>query len=131
MHRDVYQENVLVHDGHGLITDLGASRLITAARGPAGRGPEVHWPPGYASSYSTATPAADVFSLAVLAYRFACGDIPRYGTHRVDSAPTPLRPLLTGALAPDPRDRPTMTDLHDGLRQAAEPTSSPQPRRGH
>ncbi|MER5741102.1 protein kinase [Streptomyces sp. NPDC002262] len=131
VHRDVYQENVLVHDGHGMITDLGAARLTTAARGPAGRGPEVHWPPEYASSYSTAIPAADVFSLAVLVHRFACGDIPRHGTHRLDSAPDPLRPLLTGALAPDPRDRPTMTDLHDGLRQAAEPTSAPQQRRGH
>ncbi|MFD4374801.1 protein kinase [Streptomyces sp. NPDC058486] len=130
VHRDVYQENVLVHDGHGMITDLGAARLTTTPRGPAGRGPEVHWPPEYASSYNAATPAADVFSLGILVHRFTSGDIPRHGYHGLDSAPASLRPLLTGALAADPRDRPTMTDLRNGLRRAAEPSSAPQPHRG-
>lgn len=130
VHRDVYQENVLVHDGRGLITDLGAARRTTVPRGPAGRGPEVHWPPEYASAYSTATPAADVFSLAILAYRFVCGDIPRHGHSRLDSAPASLRPLLAGALASEPKNRPEMTELRDGLRQAAEPIPAPQPRRG-
>ncbi|MFD4371861.1 protein kinase [Streptomyces sp. NPDC058486] len=130
VHRDVYQENVLVDGHHGLITDLGAARRIAAPRGPAGRGPEVHWPPEYASSYATATPAADVFSLAILVYRFACGDIPRHGHSRLDSAPAPLRPLLIDALAPDRSDRPEMAELHAALRQAAEPGSPPQPRRG-
>ncbi|MFD6347783.1 protein kinase [Streptomyces roseolus] len=130
VHRDVYQENVLVHGGCGLITDLGAARLTAAPRGPAGRGPEVHWPPEYASSYSTAMPAADVFSLAILVHRFLCGDIPRHGYSRLDSAPTVLRPLLDAALAPKPEDRPAMTDLREGLRAAAEPVSAPQPRCG-
>ncbi|WP_329309251.1 protein kinase domain-containing protein [Streptomyces microflavus] len=130
VHRDVYQENVLIHNGLGMITDLGAARLTTAARGPAGRGPEVHWPPEYASSYNTATPAADVFSLAVLVYRFACGDLPRHGAHQLGSAPTALRPVVAAALAPDPRDRPSMADLHDALRQAAAPASASHPRRG-
>ncbi|MGA5215135.1 protein kinase domain-containing protein [Streptomyces cinereoruber] len=130
VHRDVYQENVLVHDGRGLITDLGAARLTAQARGPVGRGPEVHWPPEYACSYNTATASADVFSLAVLVHRFVCGDIPRHGTHRLGSAPAGLRPMLTAALAPTPRDRPSMADLHAALRQAATPTSATQPRRG-
>ncbi|MFB8026826.1 MULTISPECIES: protein kinase [unclassified Streptomyces] len=124
VHRDVYQENVLFHDGHGLITDLGAARRLDTPRGPAGRGPEVHWPPEYATSYSTATPAADVFSLAVLTYRYLCADIPRHGHSHLETAPAALRPLLSAALAPEPKDRPEMSDLRDGLRHAATQTTA-------
>ncbi|MFJ9239711.1 protein kinase [Streptomyces anulatus] len=125
VHRDVYQENVLIHDGRGLITDLGAARRLNTPRGPAGRGPEVHWPPEYATSYSTATPAADVFSLAVLTYRYLCADIPRHGHSRLQTAPAALRPLLTAALAPEPKDRPEMSELRRGLRHAAPSTTAP------
>ncbi|MGW5096302.1 protein kinase domain-containing protein [Streptomyces nodosus] len=121
VHRDIYQENVLIHDGHGLITDLGAARRTDTPRGPAARGPEVHWPPEYATSYDTATPAADAFSLAVLVYRYLCADIPRHGHSRLQAAPAVLRPLLSAALAPEPKDRPEMSELRDGLREAAQP----------
>lgn len=130
VHRDVYQENVLIHDGHGLITDLGAARRTETLRGPAARGPEVHWPPEYATSYNTATPAADSFSLAVLVYRYLCADIPRHGHSRLQVAPACLRPLLSAALAPEPKDRPEMSKLRDGLRQAAALTTAHGPR-GH
>ncbi|MFJ8450430.1 protein kinase [[Kitasatospora] papulosa] len=118
VHRDVYQENVLLHDGRGLITDLGAARRLDTPRGPAGRGSEVHWPLEYATSYNTATPAADVFSLAVLTYRYLCADIPRHGHSRRQTAPAALRPLLAAALAPEPKDRPEMSDLRRGLHAA-------------
>ncbi|MEU8708641.1 protein kinase [Streptomyces sp. NPDC048565] len=124
-HRDVYQENVLIHDGRGLITDLGAARRLDTPRGPTARGPEVHWPPEYATSYSTATPAADVFSLAVLTYRYLCADIPRHGHSHLQTAPAVLRPLLSAALAPEPKDRPEMSELRDGLQRAAAPTTAP------
>lgn len=123
VHRDVYQENVLIHDGRGLITDLGAARRLDTPLGPAGRGPEVHWPPEYTTSYSTATPAADVFSLAVLTYRYLCADIPRHGHSHLETAPAALRPLLSAALAPEPKDRPEMSELRDSLRHAATPTT--------
>ncbi|MFF4650906.1 protein kinase [Streptomyces sp. NPDC001380] len=130
VHRDVYQENILVHDGRGLITDLGAARHTDRPRGPAGRGPEVHWPPEYATAYDRATPAADVFSLAVLVHRLLCADIPRLGGHpRLATAPAPLRPLIAAALAPEPADRPAMDELRDALRQAAATTALPA-RRG-
>ncbi|MGW2057495.1 protein kinase domain-containing protein [Streptomyces sp. NPDC001840] len=119
VHRDVYQENILISDGVGLITDLGAARRTDTPRGPAARGPEVHWPPEYAASYDRATPAADVFSLAVLVYRFLCADIPRHGHSRLDAAPAVLRPVISAALAPAPEDRPAMSELRDALRQAA------------
>lgn len=94
-------------------------------RGPAARGPEVHWPPEYATSYSTATPAADVFSLAVLTYRYLCADIPRHRHSRLETAPAALRPLLSAALVPEPKDRPEMGELRDGLRHPATPTTAP------
>ncbi|AJC54958.1 protein kinase [Streptomyces sp. 769] len=128
VHRDVYQENILIHDGHGLITDLGAARRTDTPRGPASRGPEVHWPPEYATSYDRATPAADVFSLAVLAYRFLCADIPRHGHSRLDAAPPAVRPFISAALAPTPADRPAMSELRDALRQAANPAAALAPR---
>lgn len=129
VHRDVYQENILIRDGRGLITDLGAARRTGKRRGPAGRGPEVHWPPEYATAYDMATEAADVFSLAVLAYRFLCADIPRLsGHHRLAATPATLRPLIVAALAPAPGDRPPMGDLRDALRQAAFPAAAPAQR---
>lgn len=128
VHRDVYQENILIRQGRGLITDLGAARRTDTPRGPTGRGPEVHWPPEYATSYDQATAAADTFSLAVLAYRFLCADIPRHGG-RLDVAPAALRPVLAAALAPAPKNRPAMSELRDALRQAATPPAAPA-RRG-
>lgn len=119
VHRDVYQENILIRDGRGLITDLGAARRTDTPRGPVSRGPEVHWPPEYATSYDRATPAADTFSLAVLVYRFLCADIPRHGHSRLDIAPPVLRPTISAALAHVPQDRPAMSDLRDALCQAA------------
>ncbi|MGH3871444.1 MAG: protein kinase domain-containing protein [Pseudonocardiaceae bacterium] len=120
VHRDVYQENILLHDGRGLITDLGAARYDSAPRGPDQRGPEVHWPPEYATNYATATPAADVFSLAVLAYRLTCADLPRlHSLHRMDRIPAPLREIVIGALAHDAADRPSMPELRDALRISA------------
>jgi serine/threonine-protein kinase len=120
IHRDVYQENILISDGTGLITDLGAARIEGSPRGPSWRGPEVHWPPEYAHSYSTATPAADVFSLAVLTYRYLCRDIPRYGQSRLPAAPAALRPVLTAALDAEPVARPPMADFRDALQSSAD-----------
>lgn len=130
VHRDVYQENVLVRDGHGLITDLGAARRVDTPRGPARRGPEVHWPPEYSTSYDRATPAADVFSLGVLVYRFVCADIPRHGHSQLDAAPATLRSVISAALAHAPEDRPTMSDLRDALRRTATPATA-LAQRGH
>lgn len=124
VHRDVYQENILLCDGCGLITDLGSARRDNAARGPIRRGPEVHWPPEYATSYDTATPAADVFSLAVLTYRVVCADLPRlHGLRRIDGIaemPKLLRETVVAALAHEPAHRPSMAELRDALRNSAD-----------
>ncbi|RDG37843.1 hypothetical protein DVH02_12340 [Streptomyces corynorhini] len=120
VHRDVYQENILIVEGRGLITDLGAARRLTTPRGPDHRGPEVHWPPEYLTSYHQATPAADVFSLGVLIYRYLCADIPRLGGGtNLTLVPEPLRISVAAALSDQAADRPRMDDLRDALRTAA------------
>lgn len=120
VHRDVYQENILIDQGRGLITDLGAARRTTIPRGPDNRGPEVHWPPEYLTGYHEATPAADSFSLGVLIYRYLCADIPRLGGHtNLTAIPYPLRTLVTSALSSHAADRPRMDDLRDALRTSA------------
>lgn len=124
VHRDVYQENVLVDEtGRGVITDLGAARRTSEPRGPRHRGPEIHWPPEYAGSYTEATPAADVYSLAVLAYRTLFADLPRLdGPRHHPGLSTTTTDHLTAALAHDPDDRPTMSHLRASLREAAATT---------
>ena len=119
VHRDVYQENILIHQGRGHITDLGASRRAHTPRGPRRRGPEVHWAPEYATDYAKAAPAADVYSLAVLVHRYLAGDIPRLH-HEQPGLPADLRQLLRAALATAPHDRPAMPELRDALQEHAQ-----------
>lgn len=128
VHRDLYQENILTDGSHGLITDLGAARLINTPRGPRRRGPEIHWPPEYLIDYAEAGPAADVFSLAVLTYRILFGDIPRLrGPVHSDSIPPTLTACVIAGLAEHPADRPSMAQMHDAL-TAAHPTAAVQHR---
>ncbi|MEV0963699.1 protein kinase [Streptomyces sp. NPDC049910] len=120
VHRDVYQENILIDRGRGLITDLGAARRLDIPRGPEQRGPEVHWPPEYLTGYHQATPAADVFSLAVLIYRYLAVDIPRLGGRKnLGLIPRPLRALVAAGLSDVAEERPRMDELRDALRAEA------------
>lgn len=122
VHRDVYQENILTSEGRGYVTDLGAARHSQSPRGPAHRGPEVHWPPEYQRDYANATAAADVFSLAVLTYRVLFADLPRLdGPAHQDGLPRALIDVVRAALAYAPASRPTMPDLRDALRAATHP----------
>ncbi|MFE9328131.1 protein kinase [Nocardia sp. NPDC052278] len=125
VHRDVYQENILIDHGRGLITDLGAARRLNIPRGPRCRGPEVHWPPEYRTDYQSAGPAADVFSLAVFTYRVLLGDIPRLAVPpSFASIPTPLGAVLSSALSHSPADRPTMTEFRNALQRDAIRTTT-------
>ncbi|MBR7825819.1 protein kinase [Actinospica sp. MGRD01-02] len=120
VHRDIYQENILIHQRRGLITDLGAAHRIGEPRGPRTRPPEPHWPPEYCSDYAAAAPAADVFSLAVLAYRFIVGDLPRLGsTNELGRIPTEARDAITRSLDHNPSARPSAHELADALKHAA------------
>ncbi|NUK21936.1 protein kinase domain-containing protein [Streptomyces lunaelactis] len=120
VHRDVYHENILINEGRGLITDLGAARRLPTPRGPEHRGPEVHWPPEYLTTFHEATPAADVFSLAVLTYRYLHGDIPRLDGQTRPRIPEPLGSVVTAALSAAVANRPGMDVLGASLRTAVD-----------
>lgn len=120
VHRDIYQENILIHQHRGLITDLGAAHRTGQPRGPQTRSPEPHWPPEYSTDYASATPAADVFSLAVLAYRFLVGDLPRLGsTHDLGLIPPTTRQMIVQSLDHDPSFRPAARELASALEHDA------------
>jgi serine/threonine-protein kinase len=120
VHRDIYQENILIHQHRGLITDLGAAYHAGQPRGPQTRTPEPHWPPEYSTDYASAAPAADVFSLAVLAYRFLVGDLPRLGsTPDLDLIPPATRQVIIQSLDHNPATRPSARQLADSLEHAA------------
>jgi serine/threonine protein kinase len=119
VHRDIYQENILIHQQHGLITDLGAAHHVGQPRGPQTRTPEPHWPPEYRTDYASASPAADVFSLAVLAYRYCVGDLPRLGSAQdLLHLPLAARDTIAQSLDHDPAIRPTARHLAEALEHA-------------
>lgn len=126
IHRDVYQENILISGSRGVLTDLGAARRASTPRGSQRRPPEIHWPPEYMTDYAAAGPPADVFSLGVLMYRYCTGDIPRiHSTQATERLPKQLRGSILGALEHDSAARPSMRELHRALQQCAPAEMKP------
>lgn len=77
VHRDLYQENVLVGPAGTTVIDLGAVKERKVATGPKVRGPEPHWAPEYLTDFAGAEAPADIYSLGVMLHRSLTGDIPR------------------------------------------------------
>jgi tRNA A-37 threonylcarbamoyl transferase component Bud32 len=124
VHRDVKPGNLLVRpDGVVKITDFGiawAADAVPLTRTGTVVGTAYYLSPEQATG-APVTPASDVYSLGVVAYECLAGVRPFPGTNPVAVAtahmqqpppplpsdiPPPVRDLVLGALAKDPKQRP-------------------------
>jgi serine/threonine protein kinase len=142
LHRDVKPTNVVMEGRSPILIDFGLARLaedptMTATGILLGT-------PGYLAPElllgDQPTLAVDVHGWAATLVFAATGSSPygrghtmaildrtRRGEFTLDGVPAGLRPLLAGALAPDPRERPTTQDVAgelDRLRGHDGPTSA-------
>jgi len=136
VHRDVKPGNILLSQGHALVTDFGIAKLVDAAA-PAGRhslteagftvGTVEYMSPEQASGAAGIDARADVYALAAVVYEMLAGEPPFTGPSKqavvprvLSERPRPIRKLrptlpshveraLTAGLAKVPADRPAGT----------------------
>lgn len=131
LHRDVKPTNVLMEGRNPVLIDFGLARLaedprLTATGFLLGT-------PGYLAPEilygDDPTPASDVHAWAATVVFAATGRTPygrgpamaimdraRHGERDLTGVPDALRPMLEDALAPEPHERPVLTELHEELR---------------
>jgi serine/threonine-protein kinase len=149
VHRDVSPENVLLAEGHALLTNLGLARALdsAAAAGLTDSATRIGTPaymsPEQAEGRREVDARSDVYSLAAVLFEMLAGE-PLFsgatpqaimakraaeGTPsaaRLSAVPPELVPALRAALAVDPDDRPPTTGA---LMQALDSPPRPAPRR--
>jgi tRNA A-37 threonylcarbamoyl transferase component Bud32 len=146
VHRDVKPENVMLTEGHALVTDFGiAKALSTATDEPLTRTGIAMGTPGYmspeqAAGLSQVDGRSDVFSLACVVYEMLVGAVPsrwvseaevRSGrfaraidgqVHAVQALPAAVQRALVRGLAIDVDSRfPVPEDLVSAMRGSAAP----------
>jgi serine/threonine-protein kinase len=112
VHRDVKPENILIEDGHAVISDFGVARALdaAAASGITATGFAVGTPaymsPEEASGSPNLDGRADVYALGCVLYEMLAGDAPFVGTpkaviaQRLHSTPVSVNQRTAGV----PRD---------------------------
>ncbi|MBP2704581.1 serine/threonine protein kinase [Microbispora sp. RL4-1S] len=142
-HGDVRPSNVLLaHDGRVLLTDFGLGALAAdpAFAKPAAQRAPAHGEPVQASRGVAAflapersdggnvTVASDLWSFGATLFFAVTGRPP--GGRPADDVPEPLRPLVTGLLARDPRKRLDADAADRALAAIEPPPAPPAPARG-
>jgi len=132
VHRDIKPDNVLLSEGHALVTDFGVAKAVTEARaeGDAGLttlgmavGTPAYMSPEQAAGDPDIDHRADIYALGAMAYEMLTGRPPFEGDtpHSVlaahvsqtprrvselrDAVPTPLADVVMRCLAKHPADR--------------------------
>ena len=145
VHRDVKPENILLEDGHALVSDFGIARAIDSIearrithKGVALGTPSYMSPEQSEDNYSL-DPRTDVYSLGCVAYEMLAGDPPFIGSSarvifarksaepaprlRVvrETVPSALEEVVLKALARTPSDRfRSVAEFTAALRAAEE-----------
>jgi formylglycine-generating enzyme required for sulfatase activity len=116
VHRDIKPDNILLADGHAVVTDFGVARALSEAVGPAtltasglAIGTPLYMAPEQAAGDPATDHRADIYALGVVGYEMAAGAPPFTGptpqailAAKLTEAPTPLlkkRPDTPPALA--------------------------------
>jgi serine/threonine protein kinase/tetratricopeptide (TPR) repeat protein len=143
VHRDVKPSNVLLEEGHAVVTDFGIATAISEAgderltRTGVAVGTPAYMSPEQASGAAEADPRSDQYSLACVVYEMLAGQPPFTAAdaraviarHMVDPVPPlstvrpglpePLETSVARALSKTPADRhPTMEAFSDALAAA-------------
>jgi eukaryotic-like serine/threonine-protein kinase len=154
VHRDVKPENILLREGHAVVSDFGIARAVTAAGGDRltrtglAVGTPTYMSPEQVAS-SDVDPRMDVYSLGCVLYEMLAGDPPYAASTpqavlarklaepapslRIvrDAVPPAVERAVAKALARTPADRfPTAADFAAALEDAvARPEGGPRSRR--
>lgn len=139
VHRDLKPENVLLLNGHWCLADFGIARYAEASTAPDTRKFAMSAP--YAAPerwrFETATSAADVYSLGIMAWEMLMGARPFTGPDGTDfrqqhlhekaadltGVPAPVASLIDECLYKSAGARPTPKNLLARLEQANTPSS--------